>query len=171
MLQKLISVTAAVAVASTFIAPSAQDFALASSALAAQDPCASLTSVSLPNTTINSAVNTPSGQIPPPFPGFPPTPVVATCRVHATVTTPGAGDHIGVDVWMPVSGWNGRFQGVGGSGFVANDFNEMAAAVDAGYSAAGTDSGHTSLSPFAVLDGSFRSEEHTSELQSRGHLV
>ena len=170
MLQKLIRprvsvvvapVVAALAVASTFMPPTAQTFALAATAplasntLAAQASCTSLTSVSLPNTTINSAVNAPSGQIPPPFPGFPPTPVVATCRVHATVTTPGAGDQIGVDVWMPVSGWNGRFQGVGGSGFVADDPNEMAAAVDAGYSAAGTDAGHTSQSPFAVLDGSF----------------
>jgi feruloyl esterase len=64
---------------------------------------------------------------------------------------------------MPVSGWNGRFQGVGGSGFVADDPNEMAAAVDAGYSAAGTDAGHTSQSPFAVLDGSFA-------LDSKGRL-
>src|SRR4030081_1094055 len=140
MLQKLIRprasvvvapVVAALAVASTVMAPSAQMLALAASpsasaALAAQASCASLTSVSLPNTTINSAVNAPSGQIPPPFPGFPPTPVVATCRVHATVTTPGAGDQIGVDVWMPVSGWNGRFRGVGGGGFVADDLNEMA---------------------------------------------
>src|SRR3984893_1009150 len=153
-------VVAALAVTSTFMTP-AQTFALAATApiasntLAAHASCASLTSVSLPNTTVDSAVNAPSGQIPPPLPGFPPTPVVATCRVHATVTTPGAGDHIGVDVWMPVSGWNGRFQGVGGSGFVADAPNEMAAAVDAGYSAAGTDAGHTSQSPFAVLDGSF----------------
>jgi len=65
---------------------------------------------------------------------------------------------------MPVSGWNGRFQGVGGSGFVADDPNEMAAAVDAGYSAAGTDAGHTSQSPFAVLDGSFA-------LDSNGRLA
>ena len=151
----------ALVVASTFIAPAAQSVVLAASAPAASSSptapasCTSLTSVALPNMTINSAVNAPSGQIPPPLPGFPPTPVVATCRVHATVTTPGAGARIGVDVWTPVSGWNGRFQGVGGSGFVANDLNEMAAAVDAGYSAAGTDAGHTSQSPVAVLDGSF----------------
>src|SRR3984893_10877207 len=153
-------VLAALAVTSTFMTP-AQTIALAATAplasngLAAQASCTSLTSVSLPNTTINSADNAPSGQISPPFPGCPPTPVVATGRVHATVTTPGAGDHIGVDVWMPVSGWNGRFQGVGGTGFVADDFNEMAAAVDYGYSAAGTDAGHISQSSFAVLDGSF----------------
>jgi feruloyl esterase len=64
---------------------------------------------------------------------------------------------------MPISGWNGRFQGVGGGGFVANDLNEMATAVDAGYSAAGTDAGHTSQSSVPSLDGSFA-------LDSNGHL-
>ncbi|MBV9580994.1 MAG: tannase/feruloyl esterase family alpha/beta hydrolase [Chloroflexi bacterium] len=83
--------------------------------------------------------------------------------MHATVQTPGAGDHIGVDVWMPLRGWNGRFQGVGGSGFVADDVNEMATAVDSGYSAAGTDAGHTSQSPVPSLDGSFA-------LDANGHL-
>ena len=53
---------------------------------------------------------------------------------------------------MPVSGWNGRFQGVGGSGFIAGDPNVMVGAVDAGYSAAVTDAGHTASSP---VDGSF----------------
>ena len=88
MLQKLIRprvsavvapIVAALAVTSTFMTP-AQTFALAATAptasnmVAAQASCASLTSVSLPNTTINSAVNAPSGQIPPPLPGFPPRP-------------------------------------------------------------------------------------------------
>ena len=117
-------------VGSTFFAPAAQSVALAATATA---PCGDLTSVSLPNTTINSAVRCAElARFRLRFQASRQRPVVATCRVHATVTTPGAGDHIGVDVWMPVSGWNGRFQGVGGSGFVANDFNEMAAAVDAG---------------------------------------
>jgi hypothetical protein len=60
-------------------------------------------------------VDTPAGSVPSPF-GGPPAQVVETCRAHATVTTPGVNDQIGIDVWMPVSGWNGRFQGVGGGG-------------------------------------------------------
>ena len=55
--------------------------------------------------------------MPGPFPAAPPTAVPATCRVHATVTRRGRSDQIGVDVWMPLSGWNGRFQGVGGFGY------------------------------------------------------
>src|SRR5262245_50997526 len=148
MLKKLIPMLTALSVASTFIAPSTQPFALA----AAPSRCSTLTSLSLPNTTINSGVDTPAGEVPPPFPGFPSTPVVATCRVHATVTTPGVNDKIGVDVWLPVSGWNGRFQGVGGGAFSGGDADGMAAAVDAGYAAADTDAGHTGTSP---LDDSF----------------
>jgi feruloyl esterase len=121
-------------------------------ARAAAGSCAGLTALSLPNTTIQSAVETPAGTVSSPFFGLPPTPIVQTCRVHATVTTPGANDQIAVDVWMPVSGWNGRFQGVGGSGFIAGDPNVMVGAVDTGYSAAVTDAGHTASS---TVDGSF----------------
>ena len=155
----MIPVLAALIVAST-MAASAQAFGgatgsrPASVALAAADSCAGLTSLSLAHTTINSAVVAPAETVQPPIPGLglPPAPVVATCRVHATVTTPGADDRIGVDVWMPVSGWNGRFQGVGGSAFLAGHPYFMVGAVDAGYAAAVTDAGNTASSPF---DGSF----------------
>jgi Tannase and feruloyl esterase len=69
-------------------------------------------------------------------------------------------DRIGVDVWMPVNGWNGRFQGVGGGAFLAGHPYFMVGAVNAGYSAAVTDAGNTPSSPF---DGSFA-------LDSTGHL-
>ncbi len=137
MPQKLTTVLAALFVASTSIAPAvalAAAVPTESGALAAPASCASLTSLVLPNTTINSPAVVPAGVIPPPLPFLPATPVVETCRVHATVTTPGVNDHIGVDVWLPVSGWNGRFQGVGGSGYKADDPNAMALAVDNGYS-------------------------------------
>jgi hypothetical protein len=162
----LIRVVAAVAVASMSMAPSAPAFGLAasarpaSSALAPAATCASLTTLSLPNTTVNSAVDTPAGTVPPPFPGLPPTQVVETCRVHASVTTPGVGDQIGIDVWMPVSGWNGRFQGVGGGGYSTGNPASLAGPVDAGYSAAVTDGGHTGASSFT---GSFA-------LDSKGRL-
>jgi len=115
-------------------------------------PCGSLTSLALANTVINSAVDTPAGTVPGVFPGAPPTPVVETCRVHATVTSPGVNDQIGVDVWMPVSGWKGRFQGVGGGGYSTGNPNSLAGPVDAGFSAAVTDGGHTGTSSFT---GSF----------------
>jgi Tannase and feruloyl esterase len=61
-------------------------------------------------------------------------------------------DAVGVDVWMPVDGWNSRFQGVGGGGYSTGSPNSLAPAVAAGYSAGVTDGGHGGLSN---LTGSF----------------
>ena len=65
---------AAVALATTFMTPLAPPIALAAAspdlALASPASCANLRSVSLPNTTINSATDTPA-ELPPPIPGFP----------------------------------------------------------------------------------------------------
>src|SRR5215467_4596309 len=115
-------------------------------------PCGGLTSLALANTVVDSAVDTPAGSVPAPFPGAPPTPVPETCRVHATVTSPGVNDQIGIDVWMPVTGWNGRFQGVGGGGYSTGSPNSLARPVASGFSAAVTDGGHTGASSFT---GSF----------------
>ena len=59
--------------------------------------------------------------------------------MHATVNTPGVTDQIGIDVWMPVEGWNGRFQGVGGGGYSTEARSSLAGPVAAGYSAGSTD--------------------------------
>lgn len=122
--------------------------------------CSSLVALSLAGATVNTAIDTPAGTVPGPFPGFPPTPVPETCRVHATATSPGVNDHIGIDVWMPVKGWNGRFEGVGGGGYSTGSPNSLAGPVAAGYAAASTDGGHTGPSSFT---GSFA-------LDSSGHL-
>ena len=38
------------------------------------------------------------------------------CRVVATMT-PSADSDIRIEVWMPASGWNGKFEGVGNGGW------------------------------------------------------
>ena len=68
--------------------------------------CESLGFLVLPDTTIESAViDQGNGTIP------------ASCRVTAIATHPPAGDRITIWIALPVAGWNGRFQGVGGGGF------------------------------------------------------
>src|SRR5262245_14083640 len=65
--------------------------------------CESLATISLPNTTIESAVvdsNNP-----------------AMCRVTAITTHPPTGDKVKVWVGIPIENWNGRFLGTGGGGF------------------------------------------------------
>src|SRR5262245_29139315 len=51
-------------------------------------PCANLTALTLPNTSITSAAVAPADATNP-----------ATCKVHATVTHPPAGDTVNIDVW------------------------------------------------------------------------
>ena len=95
----------AIPVALAPAAPSKSSKAPARAKVAAGS-CESLMGLRLRNTTIDSAVVAPAAGTTP-----------ASCRVHASVTHPPAGDDVNIDVWMPIEGWNGRFQGVGGGGY------------------------------------------------------
>src|ERR1700730_6566764 len=69
---------------------------------AAAASCESLTSLSLPDTTITSAQPIAAGAFTPPnLPGF--------CRVQAAVKRSGETD-VKIEVWLPAQGWNGDFQ-------------------------------------------------------------
>ena len=93
--------------------------------------CESLSSVTLANTTIDSAaVDQGDASIP------------ASCRVTATVTHPPANDKVKVWIALPMTGWNGRFQGVGGGGFSGGSANGVRAPLAQGYAAGSTDTGH-----------------------------
>ncbi|MFE0630814.1 tannase/feruloyl esterase family alpha/beta hydrolase [Streptomyces sp. NPDC058864] len=68
--------------------------------------------------------------------------VPAFCRVTVTLTHPGEGDHATVTTWLPEKGWNGRFQALGGSAYLAGDNGVgMGTAVKNGYAATTTDAG------------------------------
>jgi tannase/feruloyl esterase len=64
------------------------------------------------------------------------------CRVVARLTPTNDSD-IRVEVWLPKSGWNRKLQAAGNGGLGgAIPYPALAAAVRAGYAAAGTDTGH-----------------------------
>jgi len=64
------------------------------------------------------------------------------CRVQG-VLMPSADSHIEFEVWLPVSGWNGKYLGVGNGGFAGSiEYGALAAAVANGYVASSTDTGH-----------------------------
>ena len=74
------------------------------------------------------------------------------CRV-VVQSTPTSDSEIGIEVWMPLNGWNARFFGTGNGGFGgALDYSQMANALLYGYAAAGTDAGHAAT---AETDASF----------------
>lgn len=112
----------------------------ADAAFAAQD-CPGLAKLALPATTIARAESVLAGSFQPPtgraIPNLP-----AFCRV-AGVISPSPDSSIQFEVWMPASGWNGRFQGVGNGGFAGSlGYDQMGDAVAHGYTTASTDTGH-----------------------------
>ena len=64
------------------------------------------------------------------------------CRVTLTIA-PTIDSDIRVEVWLPVDGWNGRFQAVGnGDAAGVISYQAMARALDRGYATSSTDTGH-----------------------------
>ncbi len=120
--------------------------ALSQSALAATS-CETLASLKLPDTTITLATEIASGAFVPADGGgrrgaaaFAALP--AFCRV-AGVIRPSSDSNIKFEVWMPLEGWNERFQGVGNGGLAGTiSYPAMAAALSGGYATASTDTGH-----------------------------
>jgi feruloyl esterase len=102
--------------------------------------CETLTRLKLPHTTIATAELVPAGTFTPPsaapigdLPGF--------CRVAATLT-PTTDSDIRVELWMPESGWNSRFEGTGNGGFAGGiGWGVLARELRRGFAVANTDMG------------------------------
>lgn len=134
----------------------------------AQAPCESLATLALGNAKITLAQLVPAGtftlpqsppnRTPPGFKGVP-----TFCRVVADAA-PTPDSDIKIEVWMPATGWNGKFKGQGNGGFAGViDYPGMGAAVKRGYATAGTDTGHTTTDaawalghPQKVIDFGYR---------------
>ncbi|WP_432840753.1 tannase/feruloyl esterase family alpha/beta hydrolase [Dactylosporangium sp. CA-092794] len=68
--------------------------------------------------------------------------VPALCAVTVILSHPPAGDRVRLEMWLPRTAWNGRFQATGGGAFAAGAFERaLAPAVRRGYAAASTDAG------------------------------
>lgn len=118
--------------------------AFASSPAAAATPCGSLTGLTLADSTkVDTAAVVPAG----PFvrPGAAtPTTVPAFCRVAGT-SRPTSDSEIHFEVWMPVSGWNGKYDHGGNGGYggsLGTPGGYMLDGLLRGYATAGTDMGH-----------------------------
>jgi feruloyl esterase len=120
--------------------------------------CETLASLALPFTRITRAQRVPAGQ----FAGTPAGILVPGdrslapynalpefCRIAATLT-PSIDSDIKIEVWMPASNWNGRFQAAGNGGWAGQiSVQTLAGGIARGYAIAMTDTGH------AGPDGSF----------------
>ena len=105
--------------------------------------CTRLSLLKLPDATVTSARVVPAGHFQPTagaadaFADLP-----AFCRVELTIK-PSEDSDIKSETWLPLSGWNGKFQEVGNGGW--NGFIQcaaLAATLRLGYVSASTDTGH-----------------------------
>ena len=136
--------------------------------------CESLAMLKLPHATILSAKTIAAGPVAMGTIQGPVTiDVPARCEVRG-ISRPSADSEIGFEVWLPSSGWNGKYQQKGNGGF-AGSINR-AALVDPlrrGYVAAATDDGHDGMKtpqgtfaighPEKAIDFGYRAVHDTSE--------
>src|SRR6266487_5175546 len=88
--------------------------------------CENLVNLALPNANIDSSALVAAGF----FPRFEQLP--AFCRVMATLTPTNDSD-IKVEVWLPASGWNGKFEAVGNGGWAGTmPYGSLAGALASG---------------------------------------
>jgi feruloyl esterase len=144
----------------------------------AEADCARMALLTLTNATVTSAQVVAAGQfkLPTgPSAGFADLP--AFCRVLLTLT-PSRDSDIKSETWLPMSGWNGKFQEVGNgawNGFI--QYAALAAALRRGYAGASTDTGHVGdTASFAVghpeklIDFGYRAT-HETAVQSKAVIA
>lgn len=103
--------------------------------------CEGLLGTKLPDTALTVAQQVPAGSFTPPY-GNAIDKLPAFCRV-AGVIKPTSDSYIRFEAWLPASGWNGKFLGVGNGGFAGSiGYNSMGGNLKRGYATAATDTGH-----------------------------
>ena len=146
-------------------------FGAVQSAGAAGQACEKLTGLKLADTTITTAESVAAGAFTPPRSpqGAPPI-AVAFCRVAGTIK-PTSDSDIKFELWLPASGWTGRYESVGNGGFAGNiPFGAMINPLLGGSAVAGTDDGHSTPGagwalghPEKIADYGYRAVHVTAE--------
>ena len=118
---------------------------------AAAKDCVQMAGQALPQGKVTAATLVPAGEFKPAAgAGGPPPGVLASgyktlpafCRIEATLT-PTPDSDIKVEVWMPASGWNGKFVGIGNGVWAGTiSYSELGRTLERGYAVGATDTGH-----------------------------
>jgi feruloyl esterase len=132
-------------------------------------------SLSFPKTTVTLAQAVEAGKFTPPGGGAAAAKAAASlpafCRVTLKIA-PSPDSDIRSEVWLPASGWNGRFLQVGNGAWGGSiQYGPLGDALRRGYAAASTDTGHTGTDasfamghPEKLIDFGYRSVHETAVL-------
>src|SRR5579871_195447 len=140
--------------------------------------CDSLKTLALPDTAITATESVAAGAFSlPGRGGNAAKDLPAFCRVTATIK-PTSDSDIKMEVWLPATGWNGKYQGVGNGGWAGSiSYAELIPALKRGYAAASTDTGHTGANgsfalghPEKLIDFGYRSE-HEMTLKAKAIIA
>jgi feruloyl esterase len=102
--------------------------------------CAAMRKLELPHATITSAELISDGTFQPPY-GQPIAGLPPFCRIAITAR-PTSDSDIRIELWMPQSNWNSRFEGTGNGGFAGKiSYGALATGVKQGYAVANTNMG------------------------------
>ena len=105
--------------------------------------CADVAKLALPHATITQVEAVAAGAFKPSERPNDYRSLPAFCRV-AMMLAPSADSDIKVELWIPATNWNGKFQAVGNGAFSGSiAYPAMASALTRGYAASSTDTGHT----------------------------
>ena len=111
----------------------------------AQQPCEALASLRLPTVTITSATAVPGGPFAAPAgPAAPQRSVVVPgrCEVRGVIR-PTTDSEIKFALWLPASGWNGKYRQEGNGGWAGTiNVGSLIEPLTRGYAVAATDNGH-----------------------------
>lgn len=147
--------------------------------------CESLAHLALSDTTITLAKSETSESYRPPAwdEKGPPPPsthdLPPFCRVAADIK-PTPDSNIKIEVWMPVSGWNGKFEGVGNGGWSGRIWypymgealrkGNATASTDTGHQGAGDDASFAMGHPEKVVDSGYRAV-HEMTIKARAIIA
>ena len=130
-------------------------------------------SLKLPNSTVTSATPVAAGKFVPPGGGAGAAQAAAGlpafCRVALTIK-PSSDSDIKSEIWLPMSGWNGKFLQVGNGAWGGSiQYGPLGDGIRRGYAAASTDTGHTGADasfavghPEKLIDFGYRSVHETA---------
>src|SRR6202047_774168 len=111
--------------------------------LSAHSPCEKLADLKLAHAAVTSSVLVSEGPLPSNGPGNSAAVVVPARCVVRGVARPTSDSEIKFEVWLPASGWTGKYQQLGNGGWAGTiPASAMVEPLRRGYATAGTDDGH-----------------------------